>query len=307
MKQAPSTAKGERRGPVPQPWRRIPSELANPAIRSGRRHLLRGPLTPYSPAHVTSEQQFGLLYGAYSVGVLLTTPLFGYLGDRIGYRRPMIAEVILSAAALALFCSAPQFYLLLLARLFQGNASAATSTAGLAVIAEHYLQKRVEMMGLSLMGSTGGSLLGPVIGGSLYEIGGYTLPLVATGVLDRSASNTGSRRPDRSPGGHAHDPAPAGRTTVSISKSSRSSRRARSSAHLPASVRRQAARSVGAEAIPADPGHDPGSGATDAAHPHPVDDAEPGSLSAVDPAPRATGWSRPISMRTENRACASRR
>ena len=51
----------------------------------------------------------------------------------------MIAEVILSAAALALFCSAPQFYLLLLAQLFQGNASAATSTAGLALIAEHYL------------------------------------------------------------------------------------------------------------------------------------------------------------------------
>src|SRR5271156_50142 len=39
------------------------------------------------------------------------------------------------------------------------------------------------MMGLSLMGSTGGSLLGPVIGGSLYQIGGYTLPFAATGVL----------------------------------------------------------------------------------------------------------------------------
>jgi len=209
MKQALGTAKGERRGPVPANLAAV--YLSSWPIRqsgSGRRQLLRGPLT-YSPAHVGSEQQFGLLYGAYSVGVLLATPLFGYLGDRIGYRRPMIAEVILSAAALALFCSAPQFYLLLLARLFQGNASAATSTAGLAVIAEHYLQKRVEMMGLSLMGSTGGSLLGPVIGGSLYEIGGYTLPLVATGVLDRSASNTGSRRPDRSPGGHAHDPAPA--------------------------------------------------------------------------------------------------
>jgi MFS transporter, DHA1 family, solute carrier family 18 (vesicular amine transporter), member 1/2 len=141
------------------------------------------PLTPYSPAHATSEEQFGLLYGAYSVGVLVATPLFGYLGDRIGYRRPMISGVVLSATALTLFCFAPRFYLLLVGRLFQGAASAASWTAGLALIAAHYPQKRVEMMGLALMGSTGGSLLGPVIGGSLYEVGGYTLPFAATGVL----------------------------------------------------------------------------------------------------------------------------
>jgi MFS transporter, DHA1 family, solute carrier family 18 (vesicular amine transporter), member 1/2 len=141
------------------------------------------PLTPYSPAHATSEEQFGLLYTGYAVGVLAATPLFGYLGDRIGYRWPMIAGVMLSAAALALFCFAPAFYLLLLGRLLQGSASAASWTAGLALIAEHYPEKRVEMMGFALMGSTGGSLLGPLIGGSLYEIGGYTLPFVATGVL----------------------------------------------------------------------------------------------------------------------------
>ena len=47
----------------------------------------------------------------------------------------------------------------------------------------HYPKKRVEMMGFALMGSTAGSLLGPVIGGSLYEAGGYTLPFAVTGVL----------------------------------------------------------------------------------------------------------------------------
>jgi MFS transporter, DHA1 family, solute carrier family 18 (vesicular amine transporter), member 1/2 len=124
-----------------------------------------------------------LLYGTYSVGVLVATPLFGYLGDRIGYRRPMIYGVLLSAVALALFCFAPSFYLLQLGRLFQGTAAAASWTAGLALIAEHYPEKRVEMMGFALMGSTAGSLLGPLIGGSLYEVGGYTLPFAATGVL----------------------------------------------------------------------------------------------------------------------------
>jgi MFS transporter, DHA1 family, solute carrier family 18 (vesicular amine transporter), member 1/2 len=141
------------------------------------------PLSPYSPAHATSEEQLGLLYGGYAVGVLVATPLFGYLGDRIGYRQLMIYGVALSATALALLCFAPHFYLLLLGRLFQGAAAAASWTAGLALIAEHYSEKRVEMMGFALMGSTAGSLLGPVIGGWLYEVGGYSLPFAVTGAL----------------------------------------------------------------------------------------------------------------------------
>jgi MFS transporter, DHA1 family, solute carrier family 18 (vesicular amine transporter), member 1/2 len=141
------------------------------------------PLASYSPAYAAAEGQMGLLYAGYSAGVLAATPLFGYLGDRIGCRRPMIYGVLLSAAALVLFCLAPNFYLLLLGRLLQGTAAAATWTAGLALIAEHFPEERVEMMGYALMGSTAGSLLGPVIGGSLYEVGGYSLPFAATGVL----------------------------------------------------------------------------------------------------------------------------
>jgi MFS transporter, DHA1 family, solute carrier family 18 (vesicular amine transporter), member 1/2 len=141
------------------------------------------PLTPNSQAHATGEEELGLLYGGYSVGVLVATPLFGYLGDRIGYRQLIICGVALSAAALALFCLAPHFHLLMLGRLLQGGAAAASWTVGLALIAEHYPQKRVEMMGFALFDSTAGSLLGPVIGGSLYEAGGYTLPFVVTGAL----------------------------------------------------------------------------------------------------------------------------
>jgi MFS transporter, DHA1 family, solute carrier family 18 (vesicular amine transporter), member 1/2 len=141
------------------------------------------PLTPYSPAHATSEEELGLLYSSYAAGVLVATPLFGWLGDRIGYRRLIICGVALSATALALFCFAPHFHVLLLARLLQGAASAASWIAGLALIAEHYPEKRVEMMGFALMGSTAGSLIGPVIGGSLYEVGGYTLPFAVTGAL----------------------------------------------------------------------------------------------------------------------------
>ena len=116
------------------------------------------PLAPYSPANASSDQELGLLYGAYAIGVLFVTPVFGYLGDRIGYRRPMIYGVALSAAGVGLFSFAPSFYLLLLGRLLQGAAATASWTAGLALIAEHYHEKRVEMMGFALMGSTAGSV-----------------------------------------------------------------------------------------------------------------------------------------------------
>jgi MFS family permease len=141
------------------------------------------PLVPYSPARVTSEAELGLLYTGYSVGVLVATPLCGWLGDRLGYRRLMLWGVFLSAAALAVIGVVPHLHLLFLGRVLQGGAAAASWTAGLALIAEHYPRQRVEMMGLALMGSTVGSLLGPAIGGSLYEVGGYALPFLVTGAL----------------------------------------------------------------------------------------------------------------------------
>jgi MFS family permease len=40
-----------------------------------------------------------LLYGAYALGTLVATPLFGYLGIRIGVKSSMICGVALSGAA----------------------------------------------------------------------------------------------------------------------------------------------------------------------------------------------------------------
>src|SRR5882724_1806238 len=141
------------------------------------------PLTLYSPAGISSEEEFGLLYGGYAAGVLAATPLFGYFGARIGLKRSMICGVALSAASTALFWLAPDFILLFLARLLQGGAAAAAWIAGLSLIAAHHVERRVEMMGYALMGSTAGSVLGPVAGGLLYHVGGYSLPFLLTIIM----------------------------------------------------------------------------------------------------------------------------
>ena len=141
------------------------------------------PLTLYSPAGISGEEELGLLYAGYALGVLCATPLFGYFGARIGLKRTMICGVALSAAATMLFWLAPDFALMFLARLLQGGAAAGTWTAGLSLIAAHHVGRRVEMMGYGLMGSTAGSVLGPVAGGVLYHLGGYSLPFVLTILL----------------------------------------------------------------------------------------------------------------------------
>jgi MFS family permease len=141
------------------------------------------PLTLYAPVKLEGEAQFGLLYAGYAVGVLGATPVFGYLGVRIGYKRSMVCGVALLAASVLFFWFAIDFAMLLLARLFEGAAAAASWTAGLSLIAARHVERRVEMMGYALMGSTAGSILGPVAGGWLYQLGGYSLPLALTAML----------------------------------------------------------------------------------------------------------------------------
>ncbi len=134
------------------------------------------PLTPFSPAGIGKDEELAILTGCYGLGTLVTTPVFGYLGDRFGCRRPMIFGAIVLALATALLAFAPSFGVMIAARLLQGVAAAATWTAGLALVAKTYSSKRVEMMGYALMGSTSGSVVGPALAGGLNALGGYRLP-----------------------------------------------------------------------------------------------------------------------------------
>ena len=141
------------------------------------------PLTAYSPANISGHNQLALLYGGYALGVFVATPIFGFLGNRIGGKRIVILGVLLSGTAVLLFWFGATFSLALLARLCQGAASAATWTAGLALVAERYVKNRVQMMGFALAGSTTGSVLGPVAGGILYQTGGLALPFLLVTIL----------------------------------------------------------------------------------------------------------------------------
>jgi DHA1 family solute carrier family 18 vesicular amine transporter 1/2 len=134
------------------------------------------PLTPFSPAGISKDEELTILTGCYGVGTLLTTPVFGYLGDRFGCRRLVVYGALLLGVATAVLAFAPSFSVMVLGRLLQGVAAASTWTGGLALVAKVYSRDRVQMMGYALMGSTGGSVAGPALAGTLHAVGGYRLP-----------------------------------------------------------------------------------------------------------------------------------
>jgi MFS family permease len=140
------------------------------------------PLMPHSPARIATRQ-VALVYGAYAVGALVATPLAAYLGERIGGRRELLWSLAVTALAAAILGLAPNVPLMVVARFCQGAASAALWIAALALIAEHYAAKRVEMIGYAYTGSTAGTILGPLLGGVLYQRIGYRLPFFTTEFL----------------------------------------------------------------------------------------------------------------------------
>ena len=74
--------------------------------------------------------------------------------------------------------------MLFAARLLQGAADGMTWIVGFAMIADLYgPEERGRAMGLAMAGSTLGIIIGPVIGGWLYEVGGIRLPFLVVAAM----------------------------------------------------------------------------------------------------------------------------
>lgn len=131
------------------------------------------PLTPVSPAHIQDEHMLSTLYGAYAVGLIISTPILGIVTERIGRRKPMVLGVVLLLISAGLMWGGTSTEFWIAGRVLQGAGAACTWTAGLALVAGYYVQNRVKGMGFAMLGSTTGSIVGPIMGGSLYDWVGY--------------------------------------------------------------------------------------------------------------------------------------
>jgi multidrug resistance protein len=131
-----------------------------------------------------SPTTIGLLFASFGITLLTISIPMGAVSDRIGRRGPMVAGMLVLAVATLLFAFSDSLLILFLARLTQGAADAVTWVVGLALLADVYEpSERGRATGIVMSGTGFAFMIGPSLGGWLYEIGGVGLPFVIVAVM----------------------------------------------------------------------------------------------------------------------------
>jgi multidrug resistance protein len=131
-----------------------------------------------------SPTMIGFLFASFGVTLVLVSVPMGAVSDRIGRKGPLAGGLAALAAASLLFAFADSLPWLFAARLVQGAADAVTWVVGFALIADLYpSNERGRVTGIVMMGTSFAIMVGPTIGGWLYELGGMRTPFVAVAVL----------------------------------------------------------------------------------------------------------------------------
>jgi multidrug resistance protein len=122
----------------------------------------------------------GFLFASFGVTLLVVSIPMGAISDRVGRKMPMVAGLLALAAATAMFAFAGSLPSLFTARLIQGAADAVTWVVGFALIADLYgPAERGRVTGVIMAIASFAFMIGPTLGGWLYELGGIRLPFLA--------------------------------------------------------------------------------------------------------------------------------
>ncbi|XP_014245481.1 MFS-type transporter SLC18B1-like [Cimex lectularius] len=148
--------------------------------------------------------EYGLVFGIFELTVFLISPLYGQHLNRIGPKVLFNAGIFTTGICAILFGfldkidgHVPFITLSLVIRTVEAMGNAAFLTASFAIIAKEF-PNNVATTFASLETFFGlGLIVGPTVGGALYEVGGYTTPFVILGsMLFLSAVMTAFVLPD---------------------------------------------------------------------------------------------------------------
>ena len=131
-----------------------------------------------------SPTMIGLLFASFGVTLLTVSIPMGEVSDRIGRKAPLVGGMLALAASTLLFAYSNGLAWLFAARLVQGAADAITWVVGFALIADRYgADERGRVSGIVMSGTSAAVMVGPTIGGWLYEIGGIRAPFLLVAAL----------------------------------------------------------------------------------------------------------------------------
>lgn len=125
--------------------------------------------------HSKVQSWTSILLAIFSATLLVSSPLFGYLADRIGSRRwPFLFGLAMLGAATALLCVGTHIGLWVVGRFCQGIAGAIVWVVGVGLVIDTVGKDGLgQFFGYMSMTANLGMVAGPLLGGVLYQEGGY--------------------------------------------------------------------------------------------------------------------------------------
>ncbi|CAG7833802.1 unnamed protein product [Allacma fusca] len=132
----------------------------------------------------------GFVFGLFQLTVFIACLFYGPLLARVGPKRMAMWGILAMAVSSVAFGfvdqiegAGPFIAFSFLLRIIQANGNAAFITASFAVIAHEFPESVAKAISFMETASGMGLIVGPAVGGCLYELGGFVLPFVVTGIL----------------------------------------------------------------------------------------------------------------------------
>lgn len=141
------------------------------------------PLLPFYATELGARPRLvGLLMAAYAFAQLATAPLWGRFSDRYGRRPMIIAGLVGSGIAYALFGMADSLWLLLVFRLVQGAGGGTTSVVQAYVADSMSPEDRASGLGWLTAATSAGVMIGPAVGSLSTTLGEAAPGVFAAGL-----------------------------------------------------------------------------------------------------------------------------
>ncbi len=142
------------------------------------------PLLPYYATQLGgSASVVGILISAFAVAQLAAAPGWGRFSDRYGRRPAIIAGLVITAVAYAVFAFAGSVTALLLSRVVQGLGGGTIGVVQAYVADASPPERRTKSLGWLSAVTSLGAVAGPAIGSLLVRVGGQVAPGLAAAAL----------------------------------------------------------------------------------------------------------------------------
>jgi MFS family permease len=132
--------------------------------------------------------ELGFITMGFALAQFVLSPVLGSLGDRIG-RRPIILLALGGYAAVNIgFLFAPDTGILMVLRCLEGGITAGLLPAAQATVGDIVpIDRRARGVSMVMAGYGFGFILGPFIGGLLYDVWGFAAPFIASSSMGLTA------------------------------------------------------------------------------------------------------------------------